>query len=222
MKLQVLVACKQPVMREGLVHLLNAGSTIEARPLEKQQCLDTARIEPQVVLNATCETPSLTVIAELREAFPQARTMLLLLAESDTLARSALRLGIEGVAGWDVTGDELKECLHQLAEGQFVISNRLARRLALMHATADHGAAPANLTEREVDVLRLLADGCTNRDIAEKLSLSEHTVRAHLRVIMQKLQVSNRVQAAARAWQGQLATTNEGAWGSHGNSGRRR
>jgi DNA-binding NarL/FixJ family response regulator len=196
MKVQVLVACEPPIVRESLCLLLNSDSTTEAiiRPAGRS----TQRLRPGVVIYAArSETHVAAGVTELRETYRQEKLTVLLLSGDESAAQSALRLGAEGVAGCDVNGTEVAECVKQVAAGQFAISNRPARRLALLHARSTSGPH-AYLTERESGVLRYLTEDETNRDIAEGLSLSEHTGRAHLRVIVQRLQVTNGVQAAAR------------------------
>ena len=152
----------------------------------------------------------------------------LFLAQDDDAIIAALRAGASGIIddtfGASSAPADLVDQINLVASGQFVLSTPAAIRLARLHAQqsdSEHSASKeGELTQRESEVLGLLAKGCTNRDIAVELSLSEHTVRAHLRGIMQKLHVTNRVQAAALAWQGLLAprTTMQGRR-RYGNSG---
>lgn len=208
MNLRVLVASDHSLVREGLVRLLKAESAFstEGRGLGERP---KAGARADVVICVAGVNPEIgSVLSDLSEAYADAKLLCLLLAQDDATALSALRSGALGVVDQTVSAAELIEAIKQLAGGEFVISNDLARRLARLH-----GAKPAavrapgsegDLTQREAEVLKLLAEGYINRDIAARLSLSEHTIRAHLRGIMQKLNVSNRVQAAALAWQGQL------------------
>jgi two-component system NarL family response regulator len=174
-----------------------------------------AEQQPDVVLCVVATQNELTrSLAKLQVAYPDTRTIIFLLTDDEPTALSALRSGVQGVVHHAVTAAELEDCIQQVMAGEFAISNQLARKLARLYQTRD--AAPrvaagvGELTHREVEVLGLLADGATNREIAARLMLSEHTVRAHLRGIMQKLHVSNRVQAAALAWQGKLLQRAEG------------
>ena len=209
MSLKILVASDHSLVREGLVRLLNAEADLAA----EGRCLNDESLKTNgaadVVLSVVGSRPDVgVVIGDLMSRYPDARTLCLLLVDDDAVALSALRSGVIGVVVQTVGATELIDSIKQLAAGEFIISNELARRLARLHGTTQVVARPAGteseLTQREVEVLRLLAEGDTNRDIAARLSLSEHTVRAHMRGIMQKLNVSNRVQAAALAWQGQL------------------
>jgi DNA-binding NarL/FixJ family response regulator len=207
MSVQVLVASNHSIIREGLVGILRSESSFDAegRGLDD---LPSPSDQSNVVLVDGSRPDVGSTILKLRSRYPNGKLLCLLLDEDDSTALTALRAGALGVIDRTVDSTQLIDCIKQVSNGEFVISNQLARRLARLHGVED--AAPraaakdVDLTQRESEVLRLLAEGCTNRDIANRLSLSEHTVRAHLRGIMQKLHVSNRVQAAALAWQGQL------------------
>jgi DNA-binding NarL/FixJ family response regulator len=104
----------------------------------------------------------------------------------------------------DVGVPELLEGIRRVALSEFVVSNHLARRLVRLQTSKSVGAPSleGSLTTREKEVLELLARGQTNREMGHVLGVSEHTIRAHLRIITQKLGVSNRVQAAALVWKG--------------------
>lgn len=208
MNLRVLVASDHSIVREGLVRLLNAepAFTVEGCGLGERP---KAGARADVVICVAGVNPEIgAVLSELSVTYTNAKILCLLLAQDDATALNALRSGALGVVDQTVGAAELIESIRQLAEGEFVISNDLARRLARLHgakpAAVRAPSSESELTQREAEVLKLLAEGYINRDIAAQLSLSEHTVRAHLRGVMQKLHVSNRVQAAALAWQGQL------------------
>ena len=219
--LQVVVASNHSIIREGLVRLLAGQAALDARwaPLEGEPAAAAA----DVVLCAIEARPDAdAVVSQLRTAYPEAKVLVLLLASDPHVAISALKAGAAGVIDETFGATDLADSISQVREGKFVISAALAARLAQEYATGRETArnvhAEAELTNREMEVLRLLAEGCTNRDIANRLSLSEHTVRAHLRGVMQKLQVSNRVQAAALAWQGRATIKDMRVGGvAHGN-----
>jgi DNA-binding NarL/FixJ family response regulator len=214
-------------LRDSLTQVFETDPAMEVR------CETANGVHPRpsqadvVILVSSTEARLVSSVGSLRDEYPQAKLMLLLLTEDDALARSALRLGVEGIVDCNAGVAELVECVKQLADEELVLSSQLARRL-VHHQAAGEESTNSNhhtqsLTEREMDVLRLLAEGATNRDIATRLSLSEHTVRAHLRVIMQKLQATNRVQAAARAWQDYLPRpTSDDKGEEHGNTRRGR
>ncbi|MEX1254744.1 MAG: response regulator transcription factor [Dehalococcoidia bacterium] len=208
MALQILVASDHAIIRDAVVELLRAQPSLHPRGtrLDSQE----EHVEKaSLVLCILDKRPDIAdVVAGLNQRHPAAPVLCLLLTQDDEAVVSALRSGVRGVIDDTFDGDQLIESIQQCAEGQFVMSKSLATRLAQQYAFGPEAApttAPdADLTHRENEVLGLLAEGCTNRQIATKLCVSEHTVRAHLRAIMQKLQVSNRVQAATIAWQSRL------------------
>jgi DNA-binding NarL/FixJ family response regulator len=222
--LQVVVASDHSIVREGLVHLLSGqGIQVRWEPLASRAA---GAHPPDVVLCAIEPRPDIdAVIARLHREFGAAHLICLLLGSDENAALSAIRAGATGVIDESFGATELVDSLNQAHEGKFVMSGGLAVRLAQQYAYAQTG--PRNvqpegeLTKREMEVLQLLAEGFKNREIANRLALSEHTVRAHLRGVMQKLQVSNRVQAAALAWRGHgfEGTPRQGG-SANGNPGR--
>lgn len=144
------------------------------------------------------------VIAQLRDRFPQSKVIFITLVEDEEALLSTLRIGTDGVL--DVSADAafLMRCIRDVLRGEVVMSQSVAARLvgqynALPSGQSFGGWRREVLTPREVVILRFIADGESNKAIARRLSISEHTVRAHVRNIMRKLEVANRVQAAAVA-----------------------
>jgi DNA-binding NarL/FixJ family response regulator len=209
--LHVIVASDHPIIREGLVQLLTRDLFLSVEGINPRDTDWKLENDVDVVLLPTNSSVGLeSTIGHLKAAFPGAKLVTLLLTDDMSAALTALHLGVDGILDEAVSSAELGEYLRQVTAGEFAIPAQLARRLVHLHRAPDQTfEAPisrndADLTPRETEVLSLLAEGSTNRDIADKLSLSEHTVRAHLRGIMQKLHVKNRVQAAALAWQGRV------------------
>jgi two-component system NarL family response regulator len=221
--LRVLVASDHSVIREGIVHLLKGTKGLEliSESLRPNGAGETA----DVILCVVEPRPDLPLLLRhLREAYADAKLLCLFLSQDEAIAIEALRAGALGVIDETFRTQNLVEAIQQVAQGEMVISNQMARRMAKRIALASE-RRPAEeeweLTPREREVLRMLAEGNTNRDMAAKLSLSEHTIRAHLRGIMQKLHVTNRVQAAALAWQHHLTESVVGERGQRiGNTGR--
>jgi two-component system nitrate/nitrite response regulator NarL len=209
--LRVLVASDHPIIRESLVQLLTRELHFAATSFDPSDRSNAPETDAQVVLCVIHSTVGVeSTLGSLKQTFPAARLVCLLLTDDIAAALMALQAGVDGILDHAVGTQDLGEYLEQVVRGEFAIPAQLARRLVHLYRSPEHSLeAPvlrseADLTPRETEVLALLAEGCTNRDIADRLSLSEHTVRAHLRGIMQKLHVRNRVQAAAVAWQGLL------------------
>jgi DNA-binding NarL/FixJ family response regulator len=211
--LKLYIATDYALVREGIIDILRRDNALE---VEGGSFTAPPRLgeETDVVLCVTEPRPDLAqIISCLQTSAPASKVACLLLSENDDAILTVLRSGASCIidkAGSDsLTPERLIEQVKQIASGEFVLSTNAAVRLARLYALPPveahaviHGPREADLTQREEEVLALLAEGYTNRDIADRLSLSEHTVRAHMRGIMQKLNVSNRVQAAALAWAG--------------------
>jgi DNA-binding NarL/FixJ family response regulator len=134
--------------------------------------------------------------------------VLLNLADDDERLLDALALGVRGIIDKNADGARLTESIREVLAGEITISKRLASRLVLEYVTSNGerprkvgrgGSRSGELSERELEVLSRLARGESNRRIAERMFISVHTVRAHVRSLMQKLHVQNRVQAATYA-----------------------
>jgi DNA-binding NarL/FixJ family response regulator len=208
------VTAEQPLVRHGIVSILQVDGSLEVTGASFDAVSQCSESAPDVVLCVSEPRPDLAdILRRIRSELPDASLACLLLSKNDDAIVTVLRAGasciVDDGSPDGLTPEYLVEQLKLVACGQFVLSNTAAVRLARMYALPEEGPSnglamrrDAALTEREQEVLSLLAEGCTNRDIAEKLSVSEHTVRAHLRGIMQKLNVTNRVQAAVLAWRG--------------------
>ncbi len=114
----------------------------------------------------------------------------------DAMVYSALRAGALGYLLKDTRGDELCRAIKAAADGQVQLSPQIAARLIKEVKVPD---SPEKLTEREIDVLRLLAKGLSNKEIASSLSITEKTVKTHVSNILSKLNVPSRTQAALYA-----------------------
>jgi len=135
-------------------------------------------------------------------------TLLLNLADDDESLLDALALGVRGIIDKNADGARLVKCIREVLNGEITISKRLASRLVVEYVTSygerarrqsANGKRGAELSDRELEVLSRLARGESNKAIADHMFISVHTVRAHVRSLMQKLHVQNRVQAATYA-----------------------
>ena len=151
------------------------------------------------------------VLRDIRQESPESRLVFVNLVDDDRALLSAVREGAEGVLDFSADPSFLVGCVHDVLNGEMSISRAAAGRLVRDHIAPGSGVGMAGrlevLTPREVAILRLIAHGESNKAIAYQLSISQHTVRAHARNIMQKLEVANRVQAAAVAFRAGLASS---------------
>jgi DNA-binding NarL/FixJ family response regulator len=160
-------------------------------------------VRPDVVLMPLCCERGHSALTLASEVEQKHSVPVLVLSESsdERLLYEALRLGVTGYLLNSVGGAQLAEALAQASQGVAVLDPALATAVALSaaHASGLGGSSGAQLglTRRECDVLRLLANGLSNRRIADELSLGDETVKTHLRSIYKKLGVQDRTQAVA-------------------------
>ena len=211
-EIRVLIADSHDLFRQGLASLLSRQPSIsvvgEAADGDEARALATS-LKPDVLLIEIHmqRSEGLPTVVRLMEEHPETSVAILTSSEEDTDLLAAVKVGVKGYLLKNSSLDELVRAVHALAEGGAYFSStmftkvlqeftHLSRRRDLQEVKGIDA-----LTEREKDVLRLVARGATNRDIANELIITENTVKVHLRNILDKLQLRNRQQAAAYAVQ---------------------
>lgn len=197
-------------MREGLRTLLELEVDLQTAG-EAEDGLDAlekyAALQPDVVL-MDIRMPRLDGVEatrRLRLRWPEARIIILTTFDDDAFVFDGLRAGALGYLLKDVSGDELAEAIRKVAGGGALIEPSVARKVLAEFARLAEPARPATeqlpepLSEREKEILRLLAQGANNRQIANQLFLAEGTVKNYVSTILDKLSVQDRTQAALRA-----------------------
>jgi DNA-binding NarL/FixJ family response regulator len=206
MPVRVLLADDHQLMREGTAALLGADERIEVVGLARdgREALALAeRRRPDVVL-LDLNMPvlgGLEACARLREG-DGPEVLMLTVSEEEPDLYAALRVGAAGYLTKDVPPAELIEAVLAVARGEPRIAPAMASRMLAELGRAAPAAPPdplEPLSERERDVLALLAEGLRNREIAERLVISEATVKTHVRHVLEKLRFRNRAEAAAFA-----------------------
>ncbi|HEY6780157.1 MAG TPA: response regulator transcription factor [Thermoleophilaceae bacterium] len=193
--LTVVLADDHVVVRTGLRLLLEAEPGIEvvAEAGDVMSAIEQVeRTRPDVLvldLHMPGE-PSLPAIPRLRETSPGTRVLVLTAQRDPSFAGEALRVGAAGYVPKEAAGSQLLEAIGVVAADGTYLDPQLGARLAATSAAA--GRAASELTEREVEVLRLIARGRTNREMAERLFLSVRTVESHRARIQRKLGRSRR------------------------------
>jgi DNA-binding NarL/FixJ family response regulator len=208
---RVLVVDGQSVTRAGLHRLLEsyAGLQVVGQAADGVQAVsETLELGPQVVL-MDAQLPngqSLEALRQIKQLNLDTRVLLLSTLDREEYLYETLRAGADGYVLKDIAPDELAQAVRAVARGEVLIQPQLAGRL--LSRVGRRGTAPyESLTTRELEVLRLLARGMRNKEIAARLFVSERTVNFHLANIYQKLNVSGRTEALSRALeQGLIAT----------------
>ncbi len=208
---RVLIADDDDLMRAGLVELLTADPAIEivGQASTGRQAVDGARrLAPDVVL-MDVRMPDLDGIAATRElsrTAPGAKVLILTTFEQDDYIFGALRAGASGFLLKRTRPEELIAAVHTVAAGDSLLSPSVTRRVIDRMAQqptpelSDH-AILDRLTPRERDVLELIARGLSNREIAAALVVEESTIRTHVKRILMKLGLRDRVQAVILAYE---------------------
>ena len=208
-RIHVLIADDHPVFRYGLRALLQTEATMievvgEAATGEEVVAL-AAQVNPEVIL-MDVNMPGLNGIEATRRilaATPHVGILMLTMFDDDESVFTAIRLGARGYLLKGAEGEETIRAILAVSQGEAIFSPTIARRLMGYFATPRKNPQTAplfpELTEREREVLTLLAQGYTNPAIAERLVLSPKTVRNHVSTIFSKLQVAGRAEAIVRA-----------------------
>lgn len=210
--IRVLVVDDHRLFREGLRRILASHDDMEVVGLaaDGQEAIEQARLHRPDVILMDVKMPGTDGVAAtraVREVVPDVRVVMLTVSERDEDLFGAIKAGARGYLLKSVHEEQLLEAIRQVHRGEAVLSPQLAARLLQEMVRKDAAPQePSTLTEREVEVLRLASEGLTNREIAERLHLSVHTVKTHLRHALDKLHARNRAEAATKAWrQGHLA-----------------
>ena len=212
MSIRLLLADDQPLMRTGFRMILEETDDIDivGEAEDGTQAVRLAwELNPDVIL-MDVRMPGVDGIEATRQivaANTAARVLILTTFDLDEYAFSALRAGASGFVLKDVPLDELARAIRSVASGDAVVSPRITRRLLDVYATRlpdlsgdASDPALALLTPREQEVLLAVATGLSNTEIAEKLVVSEATVKTHVGSILAKLDLRNRVQVVIFAY----------------------
>jgi DNA-binding NarL/FixJ family response regulator len=205
MTTRVLIADDHPLTREALAGLLTAnGFEVVALAEGGAEAIVLAgEFRPDlVVLDLTMpEVDGLTALPKVREAAPETAVVVLTAAEDDANLLTAIRLGAAGYLLKNEPPERIVEFLQGVANGEAALSGAVARRLLdqVRGGGLQHGVVPESIAERlsarELEVLLLLDQHLGTDEIAERLFISEHTVRSHVKNLLSKLGVSSRREA---------------------------
>lgn len=201
MTIRVLLADDHAMVRQGLQMFLGLDPELEivGEASNGLKALQLAHeLQPDVVLLDLLmpEMDGLTAIARIRQELPEVEVIALTSVLDDNAIASAIGAGAIGYLLKDTDAPELRQAIKAAAAGQVQLSPQVAKRLMTEVPLQD---SPERLTERETEVLRLLAVGLSNKEIGQNLGIAEKTVKSHVSNILSKLNVLSRTQAALHA-----------------------
>src|SRR2546421_1155236 len=192
-KASVLVVDDHALLRTGVANIINqepdlqvvaeAGNGVEAVAAYERYHPDVTLLDLRMPVMEGVEA-----VRQIRERDPRARVIVLTTYDTDHDIARALKAGAKAYIPKDISADDLISCIHDVLAGKTYLAPAAAAKLA-------EGVTRVQLTPREMATLRLMADGKTNKEIANDLSISERTVKTHLGHLFAKLAVTNRTEA---------------------------
>ena len=206
--IRVIIIDRHEIFRIGLSKILNDEPEIEVVGIysDTRECLrHMQQLKPDIILLDTDfrEPGYYEAIPKIYKSHPRLKVIMLTHSDRERDVYNAIKAGAKGYVSKNVAIEELVKTISLIAKGKVVFSSPVATKILeeFMQSYPERGysrRSRSELTKREEEVLTLVAEGASNQMIALSLHITENTVKVHLRNIMEKLQVSNRFQAAAR------------------------
>ena len=213
--IRILVVDDHTLFRRGLTALLArdprhkvVGDASDAGQAQRR----AKELQPDLILldNHLGGVAGVDALPALREAAPKARILMLTVSEDEADLATALRNGASGYLLKTMEGDALTQAINRTMAGDSVIAPEMTAKLVTAYRNAAagapdavHASAPTSplalLTPRELDILRAITAGASNKEIARQFAIAETTVKIHVQHILRKLNLSSRVQAAVYA-----------------------
>ncbi len=220
MSIRVLIADDQPVVRDGLAMLLGLIDDVEvvATAADGVEAVELARSQRPDIVLMDLRMPRLEgaeATSQILDSLPETRVLVLTTYADDEFLFPALQAGARGYLTKDATAEEIEQAIRALIAGRTHLDPAVQQRLVTAvldqappppgGESAPPSEAPDELTPREVEVLKLIAAGLSNREIADTLVLSNATVKTHVNRIFYKTGARDRAQAVRYAYQHGLA-----------------
>lgn len=202
--IKVLIADNHPIVRMGVQHVLDSASgfqVIEAVSTTEELFEKLKKVTPDVLM-LEMDIPEINGIAALRKIkkeYPDIKVLMYSGQSEDVYALSTIRAGAFGYLSKAADVDYIISAVKKVSEGNMFITNELAQRLAFDEGTQKPRRFFRKLSSREVEVLKLLASGKRNKDVAIGLNLNEKTVSTYKARLMKKLNVDNMVDLLQQA-----------------------
>jgi two-component system, NarL family, response regulator LiaR len=205
-QIKVLIVDDHDMLREGLSIFIQAHADLElvgeaASGIEAiRQC---ELLKPDVVLMDLImpEMDGVTAIQTIHKQIPEIKIIALTSFGEDELVKSALRAGASGYLLKNVSADKLAEAIRSTRAGFLTLAPEIAGNLVSSSNTSPLAEKPYNLTQREAEILTLMAKGASNVAISNQLNISKYTVKNHVSNILEKLEVNSRTEAVSLSLQ---------------------
>ncbi|HYT30605.1 MAG TPA: response regulator transcription factor [Actinomycetota bacterium] len=208
--LRVLIVDDHALFRRGLRMVLEQESDVEVvgEAADGEEAVDVAQeLMPDVILMDVRmpKRSGIEATEEIKDLIPHARILMLTISEDESDLFDAIKAGASGYLLKEISIEEVADAVRAVAAGQSRLSPSMASKLltefaAMSRRSEEPEQLPApRLTDREMQVLRLVAQGLANREIAKQLFISENTVKNHIRNILEKLHLHSRMEAVVYA-----------------------
>jgi len=202
--IKVLIADNHPVVRLGIKNVLESSSDIKviadvATTTELFESLKSAKPDVVILEMDIPEINGIATLRKLKSEFPNIKTLMYSGQSEDVYALSTIRAGAFGYLSKTADLNYIVTAVKKVSEGNMFITNELAQRLAFDEGTQKPRRFFRKLSSREVEVLKLLASGKRNKEVAEGLGLNEKTVSTYKARLMKKLNVDNLVDLLQQA-----------------------
>jgi DNA-binding NarL/FixJ family response regulator len=207
--MKIIICDDQSIVREGLSMLLKLETDIQVVGIAEDGAMAVEMVEkekPDVVL-MDLKMPILNGVEatrQIRKRYPEIKVLVLTTYDDDQWVFDAIKAGAAGYLLKDTPREDLIKAVKGTASGKTFVDPSVAGKVleqVSSHQTHSPTRITSKLTEREIEILRLIAKGLSNADIANRLFLSEGTVRNHVSAVLTKLEVTDRTQAAVIAIQ---------------------
>jgi DNA-binding NarL/FixJ family response regulator len=204
--IRALIVDDHPVTREGLRTLLELSGAdvvvVVGEAASGEEAVEqVVQLEPDVVF-MDVRMPGISGIEatkQIRKANPGTKVILITIDESRGAISEAIQAGVSGYLLKDASADALVDAAKQAVEGRAVIHPQLTKTFIEEVQHADEGPTTTPLSKREREILQMVANGSTTKEVARDLGISPHTVKTHLERIFEKLDANDRAQAVAIA-----------------------
>ena len=205
--MRVLVVDDHSLFRDGLVSLLEAaGYTVVGQAGNGQEAVELARtLQPELIL-LDLNMPvmnGLEALRQIKDEMPEIQAVMLTVSDEDANLIDAIKAGAEGYLLKHLNSQAFLQALEGLERGEAAINRtamtKVMKSLAELSRQKSSDFAEEALSEREIAILRLMSEGLSNQEISRRISLSENTVKYHLKNIFQKLHAHNRTEAVTFA-----------------------
>ena len=206
-KIRVLLIDDKEVFREGLARILHEQSNVEnvyqSSGVDSLDRIEQTRPQMVLISDTISQHDCKDLVEQIIELAPQTKIAMLTSSRSEEGLYNAMEAGASGYLLKDMKLEDLLKSISLLADGEVVVSKPLAHKLVEKFGDLRNSSpySAEGISEREIEILKLLGKGATNSELAETLFITENTAKVHVKNILEKLQLKNRQQAAAYAVQ---------------------